>query len=278
MRSTSALALMMASLAVGALSACGDDGKTDNTPDAGTDAGTNTDGGTSSGNGKCPASAYICEDFENGETGWKQPDEKHNATITVDGSRTRSGKGAVHVVTEAGHNEEPFDPNKDEQAIAHLRRDIPAFGTKLYTRAYVYLNRASPAGVMGTYFILYSPKETDFGGIELQALPNGGFALDNWTGIGTGWNYQNQDPVVVKVSPNRWTCIEWGVERDSATAKTGHAQAWADGELAYDFEDVGIRPFTNFAVGYGFVHPKGDSESETWIDDLVVAPERIGCE
>ncbi|RKH44838.1 hypothetical protein D7X55_17015 [Corallococcus sp. AB049A] len=268
MRSTSALALMMASLAVGALSACGDGDKKDNTPDS----------GTSSGNGKCPASAYICENFDNGDNGWKQPDDFHFATVTIDGSRTRSGSGAVHVVTEAGHNEEPFEPGKDEQAIAHLRKDIPQFGTKLYARAYVYLSRSSPPGVMGTYFILFSPNDNDFGGIELQGLPNGGFALDNWTGRGTGWNYQDEDPVVVKVSPNRWTCIEWGVERDSATAETGHAMAWADGQLAYDFPNVGMRPFTNFAVGYGFVHPKGDSESETWIDDLVVAPERIGCE
>ncbi len=277
MRSTSALALMMASLAVGALSACGDDDDTNNTPDSGTstDAGTNTDAGTSTGNGQCPASAYICEDFDQGQNGWRVPDEDHHATIAIDGSRTRSGGGAVHVKTDPGYNEDT-GPG-DQQAIAHLRKDIPAFGTKLYTRAYVYLNRASPEGVMGTYFILFSPKDTDFGGIELQGMHNGAFALDDWSGIkGTGWNLQEDTKVTV--SPNRWTCIEWGVERADTSATTGHALVWVDGKQAYDFPNVGIRPFTNFGVGYGFVHPKGDSASETWIDDLAVAPERIGCE
>lgn len=276
MRSTSALALMMASLAVGALSACGDD-KTDNTPDSGTstDAGTNTDGGTSTGNGKCPASAYICDNFDQGQGTWRQPDENHHATIAIDGSRTRSGSGAVHVKTDPGYNEDTGQG--DQQAIAHLRKDIPAFGTKLYTRAYVYLNRASPEGVMGTYFILFSPKDNDFGGIELQGMHNGAFALDDWSGIkGTGWNLQEDTKVTV--SPNKWTCIEWGVERANTSATTGHALVWVDGQQAYDFPNVGIRPFTNFGVGYGFVHPKGDSASETWIDDLAVAPERIGCE
>ncbi|NBD12069.1 MULTISPECIES: hypothetical protein [Corallococcus] len=278
MRSTSALALMMASLAFGALSACGDDAK-DNNPDGGTSSGTDagTDGGPNgTGDGKCPASAIICENFDKGQNGWKTPDEEHHATITIDGTRTRSGSGAVHVVTEAGHDE-TTGKEQDPQAIAHLRKDIPAFGTTLYTRAYVYLSRAAPQDVMGTYFILFSPKESDFGGIELQGMVNGGFALDDWSGIkGTGWNYQ--DDLKVTVSPNKWTCIEWGVQRASATATTGHAQVWVDGAQAFDFPNVGMRPFTSFAVGYGFVHPHGDSASETWIDDLAVAPVRIGCE
>ncbi|GMT98893.1 hypothetical protein KH5H1_30120 [Corallococcus caeni] len=270
MRSTSALALMMASLAVGALSACGDD-KTDNTPDSGT----GTDAGTSTGNGQCPASAIFCENFDKGENGWKQPDENHHATITIDGTRTRSGSGAVHVKTDPGYNEDTGQG--DQQAIAHLRKDMPTFGTKLYTRAYVYLGRASPEGVMGTYFILFSPKDNDFGGIELQGMHNGAFALDDWSGIkGTGWNYQ--DDLKVTVSPNQWTCIEWGVERESTSATTGHALVWVNGQQAFDFPNVGMRPFTNFGVGYGFVHPKGDSAAEAWIDDLAVAPERIGCE
>ncbi|RKH15793.1 hypothetical protein D7Y13_14845 [Corallococcus praedator] len=267
MRSTSALALMMASLAVGTLSACGD--KTDEGP---TDAGT---GGEATG--KCPASAYICESFDNGQNGWKTPDEEHNATITIDSTRTRSGSGALHVVTEAGHNEFPLGEEEDPQTIAHLRKDIPTFGTALYARAYVYLNRAAPQDVMGTYFILFSPKEGSFGGIELQGMVNGGFALDDWSGVeGTGWNYQ--DDLKVTTSPNRWTCIEWAVKRTNATDTTGRAQVYVDGTLAFDFPNVGMRPFSNFAVGYGFVHPHGDSASETWIDDVAVAPERIGCE
>ncbi|RKH55425.1 hypothetical protein [Corallococcus llansteffanensis] len=276
MRSTSALALMMASLAVGALSACSDDGDTGGDTDGGTLPG--TDGGTGgTGNGKCPANAIICENFDNGQNGWKTPDEEHNATIAIDGTRTRSGSGALHVVTEAGHNEFPLGAEEDPQTIAHLRKDIPTFGTVLYARAYVYLNRAAPQDVMGTYFILFSPKEGSFGGIELQGMINGGFALDDWSGIeGTGWNLQ--DPVKVKTSPNQWNCIEWGVQRAKATDTTGHAQVWVNGAQAFDFPNVGMRPFSNFAVGYGFVHPHGDSASETWIDDLAVATERIGCE
>ncbi|RKG78305.1 hypothetical protein [Corallococcus terminator] len=278
MRSTSALALMMASLAFGALTACGDDKATggDNT-----DAGTPDGGGTGGeATGKCPASAYICENFDKGQNGWKTPDEEHNATITIDGTRTRSGSGALHVVTEPGHNEFPLGAEEDPQTIAHLRKDIPTFGTALYARAYVYLNRAAPQDVMGTYFILFSPDEPthqQFGGIELQGMINGGFALDDWSGIpDTGWNYQND--LTVTTSPNRWTCIEWAVKRTKATDTTGRAQVYVDGALAFDFPDVGMRPFTNFAVGYGFVHPHGDSASETWIDDVAVAPERIGCE
>ncbi|MCY1033794.1 hypothetical protein OV207_20245 [Corallococcus sp. BB11-1] len=275
MRSTSALALMMASLAFGSLTACGDDKKDVDNVDAGTNGG--SDAGTgNAANGKCPASAYICENFDNGLNGWKYPDDEHNATITIDATRTRSGSGALHVVTEAGHDERT-GTEADPQAIAHLRKDIPTFGTKLFARAYVYLNRASPKDVMGTYFILFSPSEKAFGGIELQQMNSGGFALDDWSGIlGTGWNLQ--EDLTVTMTPNRWACIEWAVQRANATDTTGRAQVYVDGALAYDFPNVGMRPFTNFAVGYGFVHPHGDSASETWIDDVAVAPERIGCE
>lgn len=275
MRSTSALALLMASLAVGALPACSGDGDTGGDPDAGTSPG--TDGGTGgTGNGKCPANAIICENFDNGQNGWKTPDEEHNATIAIDGTRTRSGSGALHVVTEAGHDERT-GTEEDPQAIAHLRKDIPTFGTALYVRAYVYLDRAAPQDVMGTYFILFSPKDGEFGGIELQGIIKGNFALDDWSGIkGTGWNYQ--DDLTVTTTPKQWNCIEWGVQRATATATTGHAQVWVNGAQAFDFPNVGMRPYSNFAVGYGFVHPHGDSASETWIDDLAVATTRIGCE
>ncbi|MBU8900391.1 hypothetical protein DRW03_08000 [Corallococcus sp. H22C18031201] len=272
MRSTSVVAVIVAGLAMGGMLACGDSKAQGETPDSGT-PGSEVDSGTPQQSAGCPANAILCEDFEKGQNGWKEPDEKQHATIAVDGTRVHGGKGALHVTTEDNlHEDSPDHP----QAIAHYRKDMPAFGTTLYTRAWVYLARVPQEGVMGTFFILFSPKDNDWGGIELQAMKNGGFALDDWSGVlGTGWNLE--DPAVVVMQAGRWTCLEWGVSRARPTDTTGHAQVWVDGTQAFDFPNVGMRPFSNFAVGWGFVHPHGDSDSETWIDDLAVAPTRIGC-
>ncbi|MFP2909235.1 hypothetical protein ACLESD_30180 [Pyxidicoccus sp. 3LFB2] len=274
MRFNRFVVLPLALLALGALPACSNEDD-NNTPDSGTanpDSGTfefpdaGADPGTSPA-GTCPAGAIICENFEQGTNGWTAS-ETH-ATI-------QASNGRLHVVTENGHNEDTVPGGV--QAIAKWEKSMPAFGTQLFVRAHVYMD-SLPAvfGQMGTFFVLFSLDENDFGGLELQGISDRGIALDNWTGRGTGWN-RSPTPVTAGLTARRWMCLEWEIRRATATSSLGTARAYVDSNLVYEFTDVGMRGFTRFTTGYGFVHPKGQSASETFIDNVVVSNiSRVGC-
>lgn len=287
MRFNRFVVLPLALLALGALPACSNEDD-DNNPDsgtsadAGTDSGTgNTDSGTvtfpdagtdpgTSPAGTCPADSIICESFSSGTNGWTAAAE--HATIATEGGR-------LHVVTENGHDEKV----RQVQAIARWLKKIPAFGTQLYVRAHVFLTSLpGDLGQMGTVFVLFSDTNSDFGGIELQVIKDQGFALDDWSAqVGQGWNRQ---PVgaTPNMSAGRWVCLEWEVRRASATATHGDVRVYVDGALAHAFtgqDQIGMRPFNTFMVGYGFVHPQGPSGSDTWIDNVAVSSTtRIGCQ
>ncbi|MCE9672013.1 hypothetical protein LY474_29825 [Myxococcus stipitatus] len=288
MRFNASWLLPAALLALGMTPACSSDDD-DETPDSGTqdsgtpdsgiqdsgtpDGGGGGDGGTS-GTAECPSHALLCESFDNGLNGWEEGTQ--NATIQADGTKPRNGSGALHVVTKDGIDEK----QGEGQAIAQWSKSITPFGTQLFSRAHVFLN-ALPGdpGQMGTFFVLFSAEDSDFGGIELQVIRDTGFALDDWSfRSGQGWNRQGP-PVNLGMSTGRWVCLEWEVRRASASATHGNARVYVDGALAHDFANIGMRSFERFTVGYGFVHPQGPSASEAWIDNLAISStQRIGCE
>jgi hypothetical protein len=253
----------------------GTDAGTGGEPDAGTDAGTGgeldagSDAGTDprpSPTATCPAGSIICESFSNGTTGWA-PSAEH-ATIAAE-------NGWLHIVTEDGHDER----TSPGQAMARWSRSMPAFGTRLYIRAYVFM-RSLPAVLdqLGTFFVVANLQE-DFGGLELQVISDTAFALDDWSGrTGEGWDRQPA-PVTVGMSSGRWVCLEWELRRATASSTHGNTRVYVDGTLAHDFNPAGMRSFNFFSVGYGFVHPKGPSGSETFIDNVAVSStQRIGCQ
>ncbi|MFY2561671.1 hypothetical protein ACN469_28990 [Corallococcus terminator] len=283
MRFKVALLLPVALLTWGVMPACS--GDADDKPDSGTeDGGSNpTDSGTDAGgtpgdggtgNASCPSGALICETFENGSAGWDVGHE--HSTIEADGTKPHTGARSLHVVTEDGVNE----ATADVDAIARWMKSMPPFETQLFVRAHVFM-KSFPGlfGQMGTYFVLFSDTNSDFGGIELQVISDAGFALDDWSARnGQGWNRQGP-PVNLGMSTGRWVCLEWEVRRPTATSTHGNTRVYVDGALAHDFTSIGMRSFNNFWVGYGFVHPQGPSASETWIDNLVVSrTQRVGCE
>jgi hypothetical protein len=286
MRFNRFLVLPLAVLALGVLPACSGDAGDGDDNDA--DAGTGTDAGTggaadagaivfpaagpdpgASPASTCPANAIICESFDQGLTGWRVGKQYANV---------EASNGRLHVITANGVNE---SSNQDIDAMGRLEKDIPAFGTQLFVRAHVYMDSLPPVfGLMGTFFVLYNLDNNDFGGIELQSISDRGIALDNWTGNGTGWN-RSPSPVPTNTGlhARRWMCLEWELRRSSPTAATGIGRAYVDGGLVYEFENVGMRGFKKFTVGYGFVHPAGKSASETYIDNVVVSSTaRVGCQ
>ncbi|NMO18235.1 hypothetical protein HPC49_17360 [Pyxidicoccus fallax] len=242
----------------------GSDGGTGGDPDAGTDAG--TDPGPSP-SGTCPANALICESFDNGLNGWVPHSE--NALIEVENSR-------LHVVTRDGIHEGPEFP----RAIAQWEKPLPPFETQLFIRAHVFM-RSLPAvpQQLGTVFVLANLRQEDFGGIEVQLISDSGFALDDWSlRAGTGWQRQ-PEPITVGMAAGRWVCLEWEVRRATPASTHGTTRVYRDGTLAHEFQNVGMRAFNHFSVGYGFVHPQGPSGSETFYDNVVVSRTgRIGCQ
>ena len=272
--------LPLALLALGALPACSNEDDDDNNPDAGAsaDAGTgDTDSGTftfpdagadpgTSPAGTCPANAIICESFNSGLDGWTASSQ--HATIAAE-------DGRLHIVTENGIDERTADVD----ALAQWSKPIPAFETQLFVRAHVFM-RSLPGmfGQMGTFFVV-SNFGSDFGGFELQVMQDKGFALDDWSfREGQGWNRQ-PEPVTRGMEAGRWVCLEWEIRRASASSTHGNARVYVDGTRVHDFTNIGMRAFTTFSVGYGFVHPLGPSGSETFIDNVAVSSTtRIGCQ
>ncbi len=223
------------------------------TPDPEQNCAAARDGGARDGGAGCPAGAILCEDFESGSfdtNGWSISSLASGDSVVIDGVRPHTGALAMHgsgLALSMSHH----------AAIDHA---LQASG-QLAVRQWIYL--AQPPGPFAFYLQLYTATVgasigTDDAGHWDVSEDLGSTTTDHQTMIAT--------PV------GAWTCIEMVATQSGATQRL---QAYADGQLLVDFQPAQPYAFTDLFIGAARI-PQ-NSAAEVFLDDVAVAPTRIGC-
>jgi hypothetical protein len=245
-------------------------------------AGTEATGG--SGGSSMPGVGFLSEDFEAGTKGqapmswdtfvaWnKNGQNPSGETLAlIDDTRAHGGTKSVHF-----HG----DGNP-----AQITRPLPANTTKLYVRAWIYMTRQLGMNPGANHETLIGIRKTTGGAndevrfgeikgvIGTNEVPTDNIAptMDRW-GMGPA------------ITANAWHCYEVAFLADTAQ-HTLHA--WVDGMLVHEVTapdqwQNGAMPadwlngkFVEVVLGW---HSFSSATNDVWLDDLVLANERIGCE
>jgi len=237
--------------------------------------------GGSVGGGGAPANAILSADFESDTVG-KQPAGWHNflaynidamnpqsdLQAIVDATKPHGGKNSLHVKSNGGP--------------AFLTLPLPANIKKLYVRGYFYMTRQlgqNPGANHETLLGIRKDKDHEirFGEIKgvlgVNEVPS-----DNITPKMDQWG---KGPLI---AANKWVCIEASFIGDQAQHEV---HGWADGSEVISVTSGsqwqnGTEPAT-FLDGYWNEFMIGwqsfsSASNEIWIDDLVLAPNRINCQ
>ena len=199
------------------------------------------------------------------------------AYAIADGSKSHGGSKALHV--------------KGGQTPAMLTRPLPSGTNKIYMRAYIWLtgqlghtpnnNHETLIGIRGKAGS--AGDEVRFGQIKGALGTNEvhstvkTFPSDNISPKQEQWG---KGPVI---PAGAWNCVEVAFVGDTANHEV---RAWNDGTEIHvvngpDQWENGLMPanfldgnFKEFIIGW---HSFSSFENELWIDDIVVATERVGC-
>jgi hypothetical protein len=202
----------------------------------------------------CPSYAVFCDDFESGDfSKWSSVNQQNGATCVVDTSRPLRGTYSAHA---SGNG-----PASPAGADAEL---ISSVGTSdLTLRFYAYAS-ALPGqfGLLAEIFrnsdnSAFSVGTNGAGAWVISEVMPGGAATDH---IST-----------TLFTANTWHCVE-----TQATA-AGRVKLWIDNAPVVDVASVnGVVQYDVVQVGYPRV-PTG-ATAQVWVDDVAIAPQRIGCE
>lgn len=231
-----------------------------------------------------PAAVLFEEDFESAPSGttpqgWDSfvgyvvnmnNEPGGQAFALADDTRARSGSQALHVL--------------GGSTPAMITRPLPAKTDRVYVRAYVWLtvklgqnpgnNHETLLGIRGS--VGQANEEVRFGEIKgvvgTNEVPSDDISptMDQW----------GRGPLI---EAGRWNCIEVAFV---ATAGAHEVRAWRDDEEVHVVNDPS--QWNNGALGSDFLtgkfnefiigwHSFSNVENELWVDDLVVATERVGC-
>ncbi|MEM6291241.1 MAG: hypothetical protein AAGA54_08245 [Myxococcota bacterium] len=192
------------------------------------------------------------------------------AFALADDSRARGGTQALHV--------------RGGSTPAMLTRPLPSGIDRVYVRAYLWTtvalgqnpgnNHETLLGVRGS--VGQANEEVRFGEIKgvigTNEVPSDDISptMEQW---GRG----------PRIEADRWNCIEVAFIAEPGAHSV---QAWRDGESVHLVNDPSqwnngaLGPefltgkFNEFIVGW---HSFSNLDNELWVDDLVVATERVGC-
>ncbi len=237
-----------------------------------------------SSTGVDPATVLFEEDFEAAApgtmpAGWDSfvgyvvnmnNDPGGSAFALADATRAHTGTQSLHVL--------------GGSTPAMLTRPLPSGTDQIYVRAYVWLtvqlgqnpghNHETLLGIRGS--VGQANEEVRFGEIKgvvgTNEVPSDDISptMDQW-GMG---------PLV---EAGRWNCIEVAFV---STPGAHEVRAWRDGEDIHLVDDPS--QWNNGALGSDFLtgkfnefiigwHSFSNVDNELWVDDLVVATERVGC-
>jgi hypothetical protein len=257
---------------VAAVAACGRidfDSRIGVGADAAADA---AQGASCGGTSTCPGFAILCDGFEGATLDPQWSVTMTNGVPAVDGAMVCRGHNAVRASVNA-----IASGTASASVLA-----MPSYtrGT-LFARVYVYIPSATaPDSSMLSWNLmqLYHAANPSYG-LEL------GIRVD-------AFHVTNFEPTTVELdSPiawprDRWACVEWQVDFPSADGVADAAvDVWLDGvpvsglspapglvlppsAMALDVFEIGL-------AGYG--SPVAQPAATVWLDEVVLASQRIGC-
>ena len=249
-------------------------------------------GALTTGSG-CAAPGTICWDFEGATslpTGWTAYRNEMMGQLVVDATKPHQGTNSLHAQGLKGGTEgQQGGPKKT------IRYNLPAgFGPVLWGRVWVFTDTVplSHSGLFNARYARPGTTDTDISKLDWYELAT---YMGDYMSI---WHPPEPPgyPEWVKLSAtagvkNAWACLEWQFDGANGTAaQAADPRVWLNGaELTWPMEYVFSDPATttrptqekatNFSLLETGVYlyqglPNG---SETWIDDLAVGKERIGC-
>ncbi len=236
----------------------------------------------------------LCWNFEQGKIpdGFIVSRDDFGGELIVDNTNARSGSYALHAKALVGG-----EPNKDGGPKKSLRYKLPVnFGSIIWGRMYVYISTEAPnshAGLFNARYVSANSSDTHFNALDWYEVasyqqrymaiwhPPEPPGFPEWV--------QLSDK---KVITNQWTCLEWKFDGDNGSKKqAADPQVWLnDTELRWSENFVfsipagAPRPTQNKAENFtdievGVVMYQGlKIETNWWIDDLVIAKARVGCD
>jgi hypothetical protein len=235
----------------------------------------------------CPAGALLCDDFERYATpadlagAWKVTATM--ATVTVDATKPHAGAKGLHISSPGGT---PVGTLIKESAPL-----FPIAGNVLYGRMMMWLTKA-PTGavhwnnVQSAGFLPGSTQWSKYGWGGMYGVILAGYTIRT--------NPTDMQAVIDCSKPSKmglpektWTCLEW--EFDGVG---NQMHLWLDGALLADADiiktgtqcvtpkppnDTWQAPtFANLTLGWA-QYQQSSTPIEFWMDDLVLAPQRVGC-
>ncbi|MES1207337.1 MAG: hypothetical protein ABUS79_15475, partial [Pseudomonadota bacterium] len=240
---------------------------------------TGTGGGAAAGHAgtaSCPAGTFICEDFEAYPTGaapagiWSK-NTRGSGTIAVDATRAFSGANALHVTGTI---------NAD---AAHITTPVSGTGNTTFVRFMMYtLGYPSSSGVHSHLARI---------GTTADSGPDSAYSLSSYNGTAI----EKVDSIYLRDTTthlndanmkNRWVCLEYEIDKTGGVGKVV-PHIWVDGKeltlaaagssthagTSTSWDPIAFEKFTIGLDGNQVDAVKGDF----WIDDVIVAPSRVGC-
>ena len=271
------------------------------------DAASDSPAADASGAGSCPAGAIICENFETYQVPATDLGPEWllysygGATVQVDSSKAFNGAKSLHMTAPVGGRKyaDIIKQNPPEKAL------LPS---KHFGRAMVWLT-TTPATVHWNINQASGPLASDpnliakfsEGGQRGVLEPN--YSLRAPIGDGMtplrGGGPEDGDPNMIpadcavpakteKIPLKKWVCWEWMFDADA-----NQLQLWVDNvaqsEIDIDNKPIGIcvaggariwqgpKLFTKMIIGWEQYTSPSEVAQEAWLDDLVVADQRVGC-
>jgi len=239
------------------------------------------------GDSRCAGSTFaLCEDFESGtlDTGTWTP---RGAAPKIETTRAARGTHSAH-----------FQTTDNGLQYITQTKTFPAPNNTYYARVFVWFEAlpTAPAWAHWTISGAQNDDEADPEGNGPSEIRVGGqwntnnkielFGVGTDRGVTGDWTNLDDDPGgnPAAVPAQEWVCLEWmfdgtanetkfwwdGVEHPSlATSSTNH------GGSSDPFE---LPAFTSMWVGWWLYQPgTTPAQFDTWIDEVAIDYERIGC-
>ena len=226
----------------------------------------------------CPPHALFCDDFETHDfSRWNRPSGFGAATLGIDSVEVYRGSYAAHASMTVDEQDGSFVGSQ-----RYEQKYLPPLGSGTFAmRAYVYL--AEPQADTTAFFALThqaagtpdslvitidcaNQSPADCGGTQGIAVTKSAFVMDYHFVAST------------LLTPMAWVCFEFVVAIEGSG--TGRVTLYQDNVPILDQTtvtlDPGDPPYDAFDLGY--TSTPGTQAQDVYVDDLVLAKERVGCE